>query len=133
MEAQIARAQRKTPSRHRRSDNTASADDPRALEKQAELLDISKADWNIARRRMRFVKMALASKTGGAQRYASVARKANVSIRVLYRWIERWRRDSTLTSLMPAQRGPKAGNRRLDFERDAIIESVLDDWMSKRV
>ena len=81
---------------------------------------------------MRFVKMALASKTGGTKRYASVARKARVSMRVLYRWIEKWRRDSTLTSLLPAQRGPKAGNRRLDFDRDAIIESVLDDWMSKR-
>jgi hypothetical protein len=81
------------PSRHRRSDDTAPAADPRALEKQAELLEISKADWNIARRRMRFVKMALASKTGGTQRYAAVARKAGVSKRVLYRWIEKWRRD----------------------------------------
>jgi putative transposase len=65
-------------------------------------------------------------------RYESVARKAKVSPRALYRWAATWLRDRTLSSLLPRKLGPKPGHRRLGHEREIVVDAVLDDSIKRR-
>jgi putative transposase len=102
------------------------------LPKQAELLNIPRAEWERARRRLRFVKILARRKGASAGAFSTVAKKARVSIRTLYRWVNLWRGDPTLTALLRVKRGPKRGARRLDLERETIIDRALDVWLSSR-
>jgi len=81
---------------------------------------------------MRLVKIALGSKFRGMSWYDAVARKAGVSPRALYRWAAKRQRDRTLTALLPGKLGPRRGHRRLGYDREIIVDAVLDKWMTKR-
>jgi len=100
--------------------------------RQTELLNIPKSEWELARRRLPFVKMVTRRRRSSKLAYIAVAKKAGVCLRTLYRWVELWRRDPTLTALLGGASGPKRGGHRLDLEREAIVDRVLDDWFSSR-
>ena len=92
---------------------------------ERELLAIPRADWAIAKRRERLAKAALRTSI-------EAAAAAHYSTRQVRRLITGYRINPSLLAFLPRKCGPPPGGRRLDPEREALVEEAVDHWMASR-
>lgn len=92
-----------------------------------DLTEIGDPDWREARRRLAVIQQlaALPGRTRACARVA--AQQLQLSVTHAYRLLERYQADPRLTSLLPARRGPKTGNRRLPEMVEEIIERAIEE------
>lgn len=97
---------------------------------EAELLDATEFDWDVARMRRQWIEPLLLSRYQHSNAlYDQVAAKAQASRATVYRWVTAYRATGTLSSLLPMyrNRGGKAKSR-ISPEVEAIISKTLEDF-----
>ena len=53
-------------------------------------------------------------------------------MRTVQRLVTRYRINPSLLTFLPRKRGPVSGSRRLDPERESIVEEAVERWLASR-
>ena len=120
----MKRTRKRTAQRTRRGRTAIGSAKHAASER--ELLAIPKADWAIAKRKERIVKVALRTSNEEA------AGKAHCSTRTVRRLLTCYRLNPSLLAFLPRKRGTRSGSQRLEPERESIVEEAVDQWFASR-
>lgn len=108
-------------------EDAAPASDAPALE------DYSDEEWAEARRRLSIITPLLMLGRRSRAAVGAAAKKHDVGITTLYRWINAYESSEQLTALIPGKRGRPAGLRLLAVEQEVIIEAAIRDrYLNKR-
>lgn len=108
-------------------EEAAAASDVPALE------DYSDEEWAEARRRLSIITPLLMLGRRSRTAVGAAAKKHDVGITTLYRWINAYESSEQLTALIPGKRGRPAGLRLLAVEQEVIIEAAIRDrYLNKR-
>jgi putative transposase len=99
----------------------------RSIAEADDLADIKDADWQRACERFEMMRPLL--ETPDCTRVLMHAPAASVGRHpaTLYRWIQQYRRTGRLSTLVPAQRGVRAGPHRLDSDVEAVLATTIDE------
>jgi putative transposase len=106
--------------------DAAPASDAPALE------DYTDEEWAEARRRLSIITPLLMLGRRSRAAVGAAARKHDVGITTLYRWINAYESSEQLTALIPGKRGRPAGLRLLAVEQEVIIEAAIRDRYLKK-
>lgn len=108
-------------------EDAAPASDAPALE------DYTDEEWAEARRRLSIITPLLMLGRRSRAAVGAAAKKHDVGITTLYRWINAYESSEQLTALIPGKRGRPAGLRLLAVEQEVIIEAAIRDrYLNKR-
>ena len=92
-----------------------------------DLADIADADWQRACERFEMIRPLL--ETPDCPRVLVHAQAESVGRHpaTLYRWVQQYRRNGRLSTLVPAKRGVRSGQHRLDPDVEAILSTTIDE------
>lgn len=93
-----------------------------------DLLVVSDADWEEARRRLEAIKPVLARHEWGTGLMERISKESGYSPTTLYRWCDLFRSSGLLSSLLPVKRNGGRGKGRIGEEVEAIIENTLQTF-----
>ncbi len=94
-------------------------------------LQLDETVSGVAKRRAKVV-AAIESEGGPIMtRLARHAKRERVSVRTLIRWLKRYRENTGALGLIPRQRGPRIGHRRLLIVQETIIQEAIDAWVKR--
>ena len=101
--------------------------DGAATRADIDLDSVSQEDWDVAESRLRAIEPIL---RGDARRdrqsAAQIAKTAGVDTATIYRWLEKYRYNETLSSLLPGRPGNKKGHSRLRHEVELIATQFIE-------
>ena len=93
-------------------------------------LEVARASGEVPWRRATVREDALTALLEGtgllAPRAKEVAQIYRVSVRTLYRWLARYRDTAQTSALIPHARGIRLGTRRLDAEREILVNKIIE-------
>jgi len=95
-----------------------------------DLAGVKEEDWEIAERRMEFIRPFIESEKRTAELAELCAKEANVHRATIYRWVDTYERSGLLSSLLPLDRSYKRGGR-LDKSVEIIIKDVIENYYLK--
>lgn len=93
---------------------------------QINLLGYSEAEWQEGQRRFQIIKPLLDRDT--APSVEKQAELGQVNVATVYRWLARYRKTGSVSSLVPDRRGRKFGSQLIGDEQEAIIHGVIDEF-----
>jgi putative transposase len=97
-----------------------------------DLTDVSEEDWREARRRLEVIQPLAAAPQRTRSRARVAAELLQLSIAQVYRLLDRYLTDPRLTTLLPARRGRRQGQRQLRPEVENVIQSTIDEFYLTR-
>lgn len=93
-----------------------------------DLNEITEEDWAIANVRFAAIQPLLANQSVGRSVVEQRAQEIGVDAATLYRWLERYRGQLLLSSLIPQKRGWKEGKVRINESTEKVISEVIDTF-----
>lgn len=96
-----------------------------------DLLEVSDADWEEARRRYDLIVPLV---VGAKRRTAAIqenAAHAGVSVATLFNWYKRWLTLEKLSALLPTKRPGGAGRGRLSEEQERIMDEAINGLVAR--
>lgn len=109
--------------------NVSALEPPVNYEAERQLQSLNNKEWIIASRRLEIIKSLINKKTNRLL-IDSIAKENNVSRSSIYRWLERYNKYQTTSSLAPTKR--KYNKSRLAIEVDQIIyENIKKVYLNK--
>src|SRR5438874_13585524 len=92
-----------------------------------ELTEVSPQDWQEARRRFEIIQPLAAAADRTRSSVQQAPRQLQLGVTHAYRLLKRYKAEPRLTSLLPARRGRKQGERRLATMVEEVIQTVIDE------
>jgi putative transposase len=92
-----------------------------------ELVEITAHAWQCAHERFEIIRPLLDDPVCTRAKVHAQAAAAGRHPATLYRWLEQYRRSRRLSSLVPAQRGSRQGQSRLDPEVEAVLSTTIEE------
>lgn len=92
-----------------------------------DLTEVPPRDWQEARRRLEIIQPLAAVADRTRSSVSSAAQQLQLSVTHAYRLLKRYDADPRLTSLLPARRGRKQGERRLPAVVEDVIRSAIEE------
>jgi putative transposase len=92
-----------------------------------ELIEVPEQDWQEARRRLAIIQPLSATSARTSDTMMLAAKHLQISVTHTYRLLKRYETDPRLTTLLPAPRGPKRGNSRLQPLVEDVIKTCIDE------
>lgn len=92
-----------------------------------DLADIEDTDWQRACERFEMIRPLLETPDGTRILVHAQAESVGRHPATLYRWIQQYRRTGRLSTLVPAKRGVRAGQHRLDPDVEAVLSTTIDE------
>ncbi|MDQ1835288.1 Mu transposase C-terminal domain-containing protein [Massilia scottii] len=87
----------------------------------------SEEEWAQAQRRFQAIKPLLENPIRTRGDAEVIARQAGVHAATLYKWLKTYQDAGHVSALVPTKRGPRAGTRHLESEKEKLIANVIDD------
>ncbi len=92
---------------------------------ETDIHEVGEDRWREARRRMKAIKPLLDMTGRTKEDVEEVAREYGVSFTTVYRWIEKFGRTGTVTSLVPAKPDGGSGKKRLPDDVEEIVQHFI--------
>lgn len=101
---------------------------PASFDGDVDQSELSSEDWIVAQKRFDAIKPLLDMTHYGRNDVTKVAKKENVGVATVYRWLEAYRETGSPAGLVPKARGWSAGKSRISKEVEGIIEDVIETY-----
>ena len=92
-----------------------------------ELVEITDRDWKRACERLEMIRPLLEAPDCNRVLVEAQAESVGRHPATLYRWLQQYRRSGRLSTLVPAKRGVRSGQHRLDPDVEAVISTTIDE------
>src|SRR5216684_3489542 len=92
-----------------------------------ELVEITDQDWQQAHERFEIIRPLLDDPDCTRAKVRARAASAGRHPATLYRWLEQYRRSGRLSTLVPAKRGIRQGQSRLDPAVEAVLSTTIEE------
>jgi putative transposase len=92
-----------------------------------DLADIEEADWQRACERYEMIRPLLETPDCTRVLVQAQAELVGRHPATLYRWLQQYRRSGRLSTLVPAKRGVRSGQHRLEPEVEAVLSATIDE------
>src|SRR5712692_2217404 len=98
-----------------------------AVTDTADLAEITDHDWQRARERLAIIQPLLDDPDCTRAKVQARAESVGRHPATLYRWLQYYRRSGRLSTLVPAQRGVRLGQQRLDPEVERLLAATITE------
>ncbi len=92
-----------------------------------DLAQISDEAWQIAQQRFSVIEPLLSTPRCTIAQVEACARRGNVNVVTVYRWLQRYQRSGQVAALLPYERSGGRGHSRLNPEVEAIIQATIEE------
>lgn len=101
---------------------------PASFDGDVDQTELTDKDWGTAQKRFDIIKPLLDMVRFGRNDVAQVAKKANVGVATVYRWLDAYRETGSVAGLVPRARGWSAGKSRISSRAEEIIQDVIETY-----
>jgi putative transposase len=110
----------------------AAVSDHRGKRGEMELVLVTDEDWQEAQRRFSIIRPLLALPRRTKQMVVEAARRAEIHVVTLYRWIKLYEQTGRASALLPTRRDGGRGQSRLNPKVEEILNTTIEDFYLKK-
>ncbi|MDZ7791863.1 MAG: helix-turn-helix domain-containing protein [Xanthomonadales bacterium] len=106
--------------------------EPAPVNGHRDLVEIDREKWELAQERFSVLRPYLEAERPTKELASELAEKADIHVTTFYAWLRCYRDAGHVSGLIPRDRGPRPGSRRLNEEQEQIIERAIDQFYLKK-
>jgi putative transposase len=106
--------------------------EPAPVNGHRDLVEIDKEKWELAQERFAVIRPYLEADQPTRELASELAEKADIHVTTFYAWLRCYRDAGHVSGLIPRDRGPRPGSRRLNEAQEQIIERAIEQFYLKK-